>query len=77
MILKYIGGIALSIGWIWTVVVAISYGGGVGAILFSIVLAPVFAFVEAFMWGSWIPLVLCWPGFGLYMLGVQLDGGRG
>ena len=76
MALKYIGGLGLTVGWIWAIIVSLTYGGSVYAFLFAVFLGPVFAIVEAFWWGNWIPLILCWPSFGLYLIGVKLDGGR-
>ncbi|MCL0055286.1 hypothetical protein M1N56_05370 [Dehalococcoidia bacterium] len=58
------------------IVVAITGGGSIIAIIFAIIGGPFFMWIEAIWWGNWIPVLVFYPSFAIYVINSKVTGNR-
>ena len=72
--IQYVGGIGCSVGWILAIVTSITASGSLVAIFWAVLAGPFFMWVEAIWWGEWLPVLLFYPSFGIYLMGTYIFG---
>ena len=72
----YLGGLGCTIGWILAIVVSWTAGGSPIAIIFAVIGGPFFMWVEAIWWGEWLPVLVFYPSFVVYLVNGFFTGNK-